>query len=70
VAKEVFSHLFQSEAVTSFRESVFEEETLLVGERGGKVRLFDLRKLKTRFEWQGHTKTTNLSKPNGVVRIF
>lgn len=70
VSKQIFSHGFRSEAVTHFRESVFQEETLLVGERGGKVRMFDLRKLKTRLEWQGHPKTTNLSKPNGVVRIF
>jgi hypothetical protein len=43
---------------------------LLVGERGGKVRIFDLRKLKTRLEWDAHKKMTNLSKPNGVIRIF
>ena len=41
-----------------------------MGERGGKLRVFDLRKLQTRLEWNAHSKTTNLSKPNGVVRIF
>lgn len=70
VGKEVFSADFRSEAVTTFKESVFEEETLLVGERGGKVRLFDLRQQKTRLEWQAHSKMTNLSRPNGVVRVF
>lgn len=48
VAREVFAQRFGSEAVTTFKESIFEEETLLVGERGGKARTFDLRKLKTR----------------------
>lgn len=43
---------------------------LLVGERNGKARIFDLRKLKTRLAWDAHPKMTNLSKPNGIVRIF
>lgn len=43
---------------------------MLIGERGGKVRIFDLRKIKSRLEWSAHTKMTNLSRPNGVIRIF
>ena len=63
-------HDFKSEAISCMKESIFQESSILLGERGGKVRIFDLRKLKTRLEWQAHNGMTNLSRPNGVIKVF
>lgn len=60
----------KSEAITALKESIFKEDTILLGERGGIGRLFDMRKGKTRIEWEAHEGKTNVSKPNGVVKIF
>ena len=61
---------FKSEAVSFFKESIFEQDTMFIGERGGKARIFDLKKQKLRGEWDAHMKMTNLSKPNGIVSIY
>ena len=70
MSKEVLKFDFKSEAVTCMKESVFEVESIFLGERGGKVRIFDLRKRRTRLEWTAHEGMTNLSRPNGIVRVF
>mgnify|MGYP001271675880 CR=1 FL=1 len=43
---------------------------MIIGLRDGNARLFDLRKLKDRVEWSAHPKKGNLSKPNGIIRVF
>ena len=70
LSKLPFSHDFKSEAISTFKESIFREDSVLLGERGGKCRIFDMRKRKTNFEWEAHEGKTNLSKPNGVIKIY
>ena len=71
IPNSVFSHkIKENDAVSCFYESIFDKDSVLLGSRSGWASIFELRKQKERVKWECHGQITNLSKPNGIVKIF
>lgn len=57
-------------AVTCLYDSLFDDDSVGVGDRDGNCSILDLRSQKVRISWLAHEVKTNMSKPRGVLGIL
>lgn len=70
MAKAANQFSLKTDAVTCVTDSIYDQQAVGVGDRGGYASVLDLRTKKIRISWLAHNPKTHLSKPRGVVNIL
>lgn len=70
MAKASSEYVLNKDAITTVADSIFDQNSIAVGDRGGIASIIDMRTKKVRISWVAHEAKTSLSKPRGIVKII